>query len=111
MASHLNNHHRRTVEKIFQHATSSNVEWREARSLLEAVGTVVEEHNGHLKVTLGPETEVFHEYGEKNVDKQSIANLRRMLGQAGLAPDGSPGVMDERSRNYGDDRWGKPTQD
>ncbi len=54
MATHLNNHHRRTVEKVFQHPTSSNVEWREARSLLESVGTVVEEHNGHLKVTIGP---------------------------------------------------------
>lgn len=111
MATHLSNHHRRTVEKVFQHPTSSNVEWREARSLLESVGTVVEEHNGHLKVTIGPETEVFHQHGEKNVDKQSVADLRRMLAQTGLAPDGSDAVSDERGRNYGDDRWGKPTQD
>ena len=111
MAEHLSSHHRTTIEKIFQHPTSGNVEWRQARSLLEAVGTVVEEHNGHLKVTLGPETEVFHEHGEKDVDQQSIVNLRRMLQQAGLAPDGSPAVDDERTRDYGDDRWGKPTQD
>ncbi len=111
MATHLNNHHRTTVEKIFQHPTSSNVEWHSARSLLEAVGTVVEEHNGHLKVTVGPETEVFHDYGEKNVDKRSIANMRRMLDQAGLSPGGSEAVEDERIRNYGDNRWGKPTED
>src|ERR1044072_1551803 len=111
MSTHLSNHHRTTVEQIFSHPTSGNIEWRSVRSLLEAVGTVVEEHNGHLKVTLGPETEVFHEHGNKDVDKQSIANLRRMLAQAGLAPDGAPAVEDELTRDYGDERWGKPTQD
>lgn len=111
MSTHLSNHHRTTVEQIFNHPTSGNVEWRAVRSLLEAVGTVDEEHNGHLKVTLGPETEVLHEHGAKDVDKQSIANLRRMLAQAGFAPDGSAAVEDERSRNYGDERWGKPTED
>jgi hypothetical protein len=29
------------------------------RALLEGVGTVTEEHNGRLKVTLGDETEVL----------------------------------------------------
>ena len=67
MATHLNNHHRRTLAKIFEHGTSTNLEWRQARSLLEAVGTVTVEHNGHLKVTIGPETEVFHDFGEKDV--------------------------------------------
>jgi hypothetical protein len=111
MATHLNNHHRRTLAKIFEHGTSTNLEWRQARSLLEAVGKVTVEHNGHLKVTIGPETEVFHDFGEKDVDQQSVRNLRRMLGQAGLAPDGSPTTADERTRDYGDNRWGKPTQD
>jgi hypothetical protein len=111
MSTHLSHHHRATVEQIFGHPAGGNVEWRAVRSLLEAVGTVVEEHNGHLKVTLGPETEVFHEHGEKDVDAQSIVDLRRMLGQAGFGPDGSPAVPDERTRNYGDDRWGKPTED
>lgn len=111
MSEHLSHHHRSTVEQIFQHPTSGNVEWRNARSLLEAVGTVEEEHNGHLRVTLGPETEVFHVHGQKDVDKQSIANLQRMLRQAGLAPGGGEAVEDERDRNYGDERWGKPTED
>jgi hypothetical protein len=111
MDTHLSNHHRTTLEQIFRHPTSGNVEWRAVRSLLETVGTVVQEHNGRVKVTLGPETEVFHEHGAKDVDTQSIVDLRRMLSQAGLAPDGSPAVGDQRTRDYGDDRWGKPTQD
>ena len=53
----LSNRHRDTVEHIFAH--NRNVEWRHVRSLLEAAGTVVEEPNGKLRVTLGDETEVF----------------------------------------------------
>jgi len=55
-------------------------------SLLEAVGTVTEEHNGNVKVTLGDETEVLRPPREKDVDKDLIVDLRRMLRHAGLEP-------------------------
>lgn len=106
---HLSGHHRSTVEQIFAHPTSGNVEWRKVLSLLEAVGTVTEEHNGKFKVELGPETEVIHKPRGKDVDKQMITDLRRMLTEAGLNPDGSGAVADERDRDHGDNRWGKPT--
>ena len=62
-------------------------------SLLGAVGEVEEEHNGKLKITLGPETEVIHPPRGKDVDKGLVADLRRMLGEAGFdRRDGSPGV-------------------
>ncbi len=109
MATHLNNHHRRTVEEIFAHPTSANIEWRDVLSLLEAVGTVEEEHNGKFKVALGPEAEVIHPPHGKDIDKGLVADLRRMLAEAGLAPDGSSGTADERQRDHGDSRWGKPT--
>jgi hypothetical protein len=106
---HLNNHHRDTIEQIFSHPGSSNVEWRRVLSLLEAVGTVTEEHNGRLKVTVGPETEFLRAPHGKDVDIQVLVDLRRMLKQAGLAPGGSQATSDERSRDHGDGQWGEPT--
>jgi len=47
----------------------------------------------------------------KDVDRQLIVDLRRMLAQAGLEPGGDGAVADARSRDYGDSRWGKPTED
>ena len=85
MAADLSHRHRDTLEKIFTHPTSGNIEWREVLSLLEATGTVTEEHNGKVKVTLGPETEVLQPPGGKDVDKQMIVDLRRMLTNAGFA--------------------------
>jgi hypothetical protein len=109
MAEHLNNHHRDTVEKIFAHPPSHNVQWRQVVSLLEAIGTVTEEHNGKLKVELGPETEVLPAHRGKDVDEQMLVDLRRMLKEAGYEPGGPGAVEDERSRDHGDSRWGKPT--
>jgi hypothetical protein len=109
MAAHLNNHHRDTVQRIFAQPPSHNVEWRQVVSLLEAIGTVTEEHNGKLKVELGPETEVLPAPHGKDVDTQILVDLRRMLSEAGYAPGKPDAVADERSRNYGDSRWGKPS--
>jgi hypothetical protein len=83
----LNNRHRDTLATIFSHPSSGNIDWRQVHSLLEAMGATVEEHNGKLRVTLGSETEFLHRPHGKDVDPQTIADLRRMLTGAGLAPD------------------------
>jgi hypothetical protein len=78
--------HRATLERIFRHPAGGNIEWRQVLSLLEAVGTVTEEHNGNVKVVLGEETEVLRPPREKDIDKDMIVDLRRMLRHAGLEP-------------------------
>jgi hypothetical protein len=90
MPSDLSNHHRDTLEKIFRHPTSGNIDWRQVISLLDAVGTTVEEHNGNVKVTLGAETEVHHPPRGKDIDAQMVVDLRRMLTQAGVSPGDLP---------------------
>jgi hypothetical protein len=76
--------HRRTLEQILRHPAGGNVEWRQVRSLLEAVGEVTDEQNGKLKVTLGDETKVLEPPRGKDIDAQLIVDLRRMLTRAGL---------------------------
>jgi hypothetical protein len=86
MAADLNHHHRVTLEKIFRHPLSGNVEWRQVRSLLEAVATTTQEPNGRVRVELGGETQVLQPPDGKDVDQQLIVDLRRMLTNAGLEP-------------------------
>ena len=86
MAADLTHHHRVTLEKIFSHPLSGNVEWRQVRSLLDAVGTTTQEHNGKVKVELGGQTEVLRPPDGKDVDRQLIVDLRRLLTNAGLEP-------------------------
>jgi len=108
MEAHLNNHHRDTLEKIFAHPASHNIEWRQVLSLLSAVGSVDEHDNGKFTVTVGPETEVFEAPHDKDVQVQMVVDLRRMLTEAGFGPDGAPATPDSRTRDHGDGRWGEP---
>jgi hypothetical protein len=83
----LDSEHRNTVEQIFRRPSSGNVEWRRVRSLLDAVASDVEEHDGNLRVTLGGEAETFQRPHGKDVDEQMLVDLRRMLTRAGITPD------------------------
>ncbi len=83
---HLDNHHRDTLRKIFQHPTSHNIEWRAVLSLLEAVGTVTVRHDGKVAVTIEPEQEFLEPPTGKDIDDQMVVDLRRMLSKAGYGP-------------------------
>src|SRR4249919_1022108 len=80
---HLNNHHRDTLLQIFQHPTSHNIEWHAVLSLLEAVGSVEQRHDGKYVVRVGDEQVVLVRPKHKDVDVQQVVDLRRMLISAG----------------------------
>jgi hypothetical protein len=88
---HLSNHQRNTLRQIFQHPAGHNIEWRAVLSLLEAVGSVEEEHGGKAAVTVGSQTEYFDLPRHKDIDTQAVVNLRRMLTQAGYGPAADAG--------------------
>ena len=70
---HLSNHHRNTLRQIFQHPVSHNVEWRAVVSLLEAVGSAVEQRGGKVAVTLGSQTEYLDPPAHKALKELSEA--------------------------------------
>jgi len=79
----LNNHHRDTLMKIFQHPTSHNIEWRTVLSLLEAVGTVEENHDGKVRAHVGDTIIFLEKPRHKDIDVQQVLDLRHMLQDAG----------------------------
>ena len=79
----LDAHHRKTVEKLFTHPTSHNIQWHDVLSLLQAVAEVEETHEGRFRVTLGGETQTFASPRGADVDTQQVVDLRRMLKEAG----------------------------
>jgi hypothetical protein len=82
---HLDNHHQNTLRQIFQHPTSHNIEWRAVTSLLDAVGTVSTHHDGKVTVRVGEQTEIFDPPAGKDIDVQTVVDLRRLLSQAGYS--------------------------
>jgi hypothetical protein len=84
---HLSNHHRDTLAQIMRHPVSHNIEWHGVLSLLEAVGSVDQTHDGKFVVTVGAETETFDRPRSKDIDTGQVVDLRRMLSNAGYGPD------------------------
>jgi hypothetical protein len=94
--THLDNHHRNTLRQLFHHPVSHNIEWHAVLSLLEAVGTVAERHDGKVAVTLGSETEFFDPPVRKDIDTQTVVDLRRILRRAGYRPEPEQGEAAEQ---------------
>jgi hypothetical protein len=85
--TYVGSQHRDTIEKIFAHPTSANIEWRQVESLLAAIGRVESDGNGKLRVTVGSQPEiVLDPQGEKDAGIQTVLDLRHLLTRAGLAP-------------------------
>ncbi len=80
---HLNNHHRDTLMRIFQHPTSHNIEWPDVASLLSVVGTIDEHRDGKFEVRVGTEVQFLERPRGKDIDVQQVVDLRRMLTSAG----------------------------
>jgi hypothetical protein len=83
----LDGHHRATVEKIFNHPVSHNIQWHDVLSLLQKVATVTEERDGRYTVTLGSETETFDAPRHHDIDEQQVVDLRRMLRGIGITSE------------------------
>jgi hypothetical protein len=79
----LKSHHRDTLNQIFRHPTSHNIEWHDVLSLLGAVASVEESHDGKYLVTLGGETDAIERPKQKDIDVQQVVDLRRMLRAGG----------------------------
>ena len=83
----LDGHHRATLEKIFNHPVSHNIQWHDVLSLLESVATVTEKPDGRFAITLGSETETFDAPRHHDIGEQQVVDLRRMLRGAGITPE------------------------
>jgi hypothetical protein len=81
--AHLSNHHRNTLRELFQHPVSHNIEWHAVVSLLEAIGSVERHHDGKVAVTIGSESAFIDPPAGKDIDAQTVLDLRRMLSAAG----------------------------
>ena len=84
--AHLSNHQRNTLRQIFQHPAGHNIEWRAVLSLLGAVGSTEERHDGKVAVTIG----------SHRILRPAPPQRHRHTGSSQPAPDANPGRLRSR---------------
>jgi hypothetical protein len=85
-SEHLSGRHRDTVRQIFAQPVSHNIEWHAVVSLLDAVAAVTTSHDGKLDVTVGAQKYFFEPPKGKDIDVQTVVDLRHLLEAAGYQP-------------------------
>ena len=95
----LGHKHSHTLQQIFQHPASHNLEWHSVVALVKDSGTVHEDGNGHLTFTVHGITEVFRPaHDKKSVsDVQQVLDIRHFLERAGFQKDGTIGQPEQIS--------------
>jgi hypothetical protein len=90
----MNHKQRTTLNELFAHPISGNIDPRLTRSLLEALGAETS-HGGHgqIIVTLNGHTHGFHD-SRHALSKQEVIALRKFLELAGVGPAHAGGGHD-----------------
>ena len=83
--SHLSSKNIRTMERLYHHPVSHNLEWHDVVALVEKVGTVKEEAHGRLTLTVNEISRQFHRSDDGAVsDPKQVLELRHLLESAGI---------------------------
>lgn len=83
---HLNHKQLSVLEKVFAHPVTHTLTWHDVTTLVDAVGTLEEKHNGSWHITIGGQMQVFDPNHGKKLSVQQVIDLRHMLVDAGLEP-------------------------
>ena len=75
----VNTKTKRTLDQVFQHPMTHDLEWRDVRSLFETMGEVDQEHNGNLKLTVDGQSIVFPMHNDMGVASADQVNQIRHL--------------------------------
>ena len=88
---HLNAKNARTMERVYQHPVSHDLDWRDVISLIEHLGTVKEETSGHLTLTVNDASQGFHRSQDGSLsDPKQVLELRHFLESAGVGKSHRP---------------------
>ena len=80
--------HRRTLRHIYTQPVLAGIRWRDALSLLGALGATVSERAGsRVAVKLNDRVAVFHRpHPRPEMHRAAVRDLRRFLESAGVEP-------------------------
>lgn len=80
MSKTLSGSQLRTYHSIFSHPIARNLEWRDVHSMFNALGEVVEEHNGNARITLHGHVLVLPQLSPNSMtDPSALMKIRHFL--------------------------------
>jgi hypothetical protein len=83
----MNNRHHRTLEAIFAHPISANIDFKDVESMLSDLGAEIDNRSkARIGVTLNGHTAAFH-HAHHSLPKDEVVQIRHFLEKCGVSPD------------------------
>jgi hypothetical protein len=82
----MNSKQQKTLARIFERPTRSDLAWSEVESLFKALGAEIQEGNGsRIRVKLNRVKSVFHKpHPHPQIKKYAVEDIRDFLQEAGV---------------------------
>jgi hypothetical protein len=81
---------RRTLDAVFRHPLTHNLEWREVIALIDSIGSVTEKHDGEFLLEAGDQRLSVKRPHGKDIEGPDVIALRHFLTRAGWSPEAAP---------------------
>ena len=89
MTAHRAGTHQRTLELLFEHPMSHNIEWRDVVGFLDSIGTTTQGGHDSLHATINGKTVALHGTAHKTLSNEHVMKLRHFLRDAGVDVPGA----------------------
>jgi hypothetical protein len=83
----IHSEQRRTLEAIFRHPTTSNLEWMDVVELVGKIGTMDRTANDKYDLQVGGKRHLMHKPHTKDLTESEVIDLRHFLKEAGWSPE------------------------
>jgi hypothetical protein len=81
----MNHKHNQTLQALFAHPTSGNIDAQRVLSMIQALdGEVTHGGHGQIVIRLAGHTQGFHEF-HHTLSKEQVMDMRKFLETAGVA--------------------------
>lgn len=86
----MNHHHRATLQALFAHPISANIDFRKVVHLLEDLGAEVENSSGNrVKVKLNGHSAAFT-HAAHSLPKEEVVQIKKFLESCAVTPEQYP---------------------
>lgn len=82
----LTGRHRDTLEHVFAHPLSHNVEWHDVVALLREAASVTERDDGNVEVRAGDQELMLTRPHGKDLEPDAVVAVRHLLESLGYGP-------------------------
>jgi hypothetical protein len=93
IAAKITSRDQRTLDRIYQHPITHNLEFRDVTALFDSIGAAAPQHNGDIRLRVGDQTLTLKSPHPKDIGVDEVILIRHLLDQTSWSPKAAVGAV------------------